>query len=211
MEDTFNSQNYIEQLESEVRQQQGQIGTMAQASSFQNTGDNNLIVWQLEVDNVLERIEHLLRGDIVSLDQDGNQVYVEPEDKSLITLNDYGVKLIMNTISFYLNRNTILSNYDSKRIYEILYDLGIELSDVIYINYEKMGMDSIEKRSRYPIIVLNILHTVESTYNRALKGGERESLRTARIVTQNEPMNRGGGNQMSSGKRFKLMNPRTWV
>lgn len=59
---------------------------------------------------------------------------------------------------------------------------------MIYINYETMGIDSVEKRSRLSPLIMNILHMVESSYNRALSGEERDSLRKARIVTQNQPL-----------------------
>ena len=68
--------------------------------------NDNLIVWQLELDNILERIEHLLKGDVIKTDTEGNITYEAPTDTSLIILNDYGVQLIMNVISFYLNTIT---------------------------------------------------------------------------------------------------------
>lgn len=168
--------------------QQTDQGMSAQAYNNIQGQENNLIVWQLELDNILERIEHLLRGNIIQDDGQGGIKITKPSDTRLIVLNDYGVQLIMNFISFYLNRNTILSNYREERIYEILHDLGYELGDLVYINYEQMGMDTVEKRSRYPMLVMNILHMIESSYNRALSGEERDSLRKARIVTQNQPL-----------------------
>ncbi len=170
-----------------------QAGMSAQAYSNIQGQESNLIVWQLELDNILERIEHLLRGDIIKEDGKGGISYVKPEDKKLIVLNDYGVQLLMNFISFYLNRNTILSNYKEERIYEILHDLGYELADLVYINYETMGLDSVEKRSRSTVLTMNVLHMIESSYNRALAGEERDSLRKARIVTQTQPLSAPSG------------------
>ena len=161
-----------------------ELGSFAASSIYAGTQDTNLITWQLELDNILERIEHLLKGDILEEDSDGNVKYIKAENKDLVVLNDYGVQLIMNLVSFYLNRNTILSNYKELRIYEILYDLGNELADLMYINYEKMGLNTIEKKSRSAVLGLNILHILESAYNRALEGAERDSLRSARVVTQ---------------------------
>lgn len=167
---------------------QGIQGMSAQAYNNIQSQESNLIVWQLELDNILERVEHLLRGHIIKEDGNGGITFTEPEDKRLIVLNDYGVQLVMNFISFYLNRNTILSNYREERIYEILHDLGYELADLVYINYEMMGMDTVEKRSRSAMLIMNILHMIESSYNRSLNGEERESLRKARIVTQTQPL-----------------------
>lgn len=183
-------------------------GGLGSGSTEQNTmssqaynniqGQNdNLIVWQLELDNILERIEHLLKGDIITEDGQGGLTYTTPKDTRLIVLNSYGVGLVMNFISFYLNRNTILSNYREERVYEILHVLGHELGDLVYINYERMGLDTVEKKSRAYMLIMNILHMIESAYNRALNGDERDSLRKARIVTQNIPMGlpSGGGQQ----------------
>lgn len=160
----------------------------SQAYSNMSGDQGNLIQWQLELDNILERIENLLRGHVLTDDGNGNIDFRPPEDKSLVILNEYGVQLVMNFISFYMNRNTILSNYKEERINEILRSVGHTLSDVFYINYEKMGLDCVEKRSRYPLLVESILNVVESAYLRALHGEERDSLRKARIVNQTQSL-----------------------
>ncbi len=214
-EETSNEHSeLLEQLEQAMKDKDAKISELGGYASSNIYGgqaqNDNLIVWQLELDNILERIEHLLKGDVVEADGEGNIVYTTPKDKSLIILNDYGVQLIMNVVSFYLNRNTILSNYQDLRIFEILFDLGNELSDVIYINYEKMGMDTIEKKSRHELLVINILHTIESAYNRALGGEERDSLRSARIVTQS--ITPGGSLPFLPQKRHAggFLNPQNW-
>lgn len=204
-----NDQIQIDQLEAELREKSNinaQLSASVSASAFGSQQDNNLIVWQLELDNILERIEHLLKGDVIEEDAEGNIKYAVPENEDLIVLNNYGVQLIMNLISFYLNRNTILSNYKAERIYEILYDLGFELADLIYINYEKMGLDTVEKKSRYPVLVMNILHMIESAYNRSIGGEERDSLRSARVVTQSQPL-QGNMQQQSMPRQKFTLNP----
>ena len=117
----------------------------------------------------------------------------------------------MNIISTYLNRNTILSWYDIDRVYEIMMVLGEELADVVFCNYERMGMDTESKKSRYPLLVVSVLNIIESTYRRSLEGGERESLRTGRVVTQSDsirPVNQLG--QTTMKKSFSMMDPKTW-
>ena len=200
---------YIDILESENRDLKTKSDSIEMGvgnSLFQGGQDNNLIVFQLELDNILERIEHLLKGEQLEEDGEGNLKFKPPKDKDLIVLNEYGVQLIMNIVSFYLNRNTILSNHKEDRIFEILYDLGIELADLIYASYEKMGLDTPYKRARYPMLVMNILHTVENSYNRSLHGGERDSLRTGRVVTQNQPLGQQGLNPLPVKKK-KWYNP----
>lgn len=208
---------YIEQLEAELNHKNASIGGMNNAmQQNMNSGMNeNLIVFQLEVQDLVERISHLLKGDIVKIDENGNTYYEAPEDDSLKTMNDYGVKMIMNTLEFYINRNTLLSHYDQTRIDKILFDLGNKIRMLIFINYEKMGLNTIEKQSRYPMIVINIIHAVESAYRRSLQGGERESLRSARVVTQSQPLGNNGMMGMGMGQsRRRGFNPfkiRSWM
>ena len=205
-------QNYIRELEAKSTQKDNKINELsgfANQTIFNQNQDGNLVMWQLELDNILERVEHLLKGDIIKDDGKGNLVYTTPEDKNLIILNDYGVHLIMNVCSFYINRNTILSNYGWDRIKEILYDLGNELADVVYINYEQMGLTIIEKKSRSELLILNILHMIESTYNRAIGGEERESLRKGVVVTEHlgqTPTSPYGMKKARGG----FLNPKNW-
>lgn len=205
--------NYETQL-NEQREKTNNSNSALASSTIYNQQDSNLIVFQLELDNILEKIEHLLRGDVIREDEKTGELgYFTPEDIDLIILNEYGVQLIMNVISFYLNRNTILSFYNEERINKILSDLGIEVSDLILHNYEKMGMTTTTKKSRYPLLVISVIHIIESTYKRSLQGGERESLRSARVVTQTEGIGRMGpmGQMPQMNNRpFKIWNPKTW-
>jgi hypothetical protein len=211
-------QEYIAKLEQEVASN-SKLNPYTEAnitsSLYANSQDQNLIVFQLELDSILEKLEHLLRGDIIKTDKEGNVFYTSTKKEEDMPLNDYGVKAIMNIISFYLNRNTILSYYQEDRINQILSDLGEELADFILCNYSKMGLNSDAKKSRYPLLVINILNTIESAYNRALRGREGDNLKTARIVTQNEseitPRGNFGGGGFQQKKKFNVLKPSTWA
>jgi len=161
---------------------------------------DNLIKWQLELDSILERIEHILRGDKPTM-ENGNMIFTPPKNEKDAIFNDYGVAEIMRILTMYLNRNTILSNYDEDTINWKVLDFGFEISDLIFLKYEEMGLDTLEKRKRYPMIIRELVDTIHSSYLRALNGGERDSLRQARQITQSENiigngmpnMNMGGG------------------
>lgn len=207
-------QAYMQQTE---RNQELAKAMSQSSSSFSASQDVNLIQWQLELDNILERTEHLLKGDELKFDN-GNLIWQEPENKNNILFNQYGVQEILRSLSSYLNRNTILSNYDDKTINWKLYDFGIELSDLIFNKYDEMFNlperddpnyeDVIRSKIKlYPMIVKQIVDTVHSSYLRALNGGERQSLREARHVTQS--INPGGmpglaNSQGNTKKRFGL-------
>jgi len=181
------------------------------SSVFQSSQETNLIEWQLELDNILERVDHLLRGHILSFDESGSLTWKEPEDTSHRVFNEYGVQEVLRILSMYLNRNTILSNYDEETINWKVEDFGMELTDLIFMKYEEMGLDNKQKIKLYSILVRELVDTVHSAYLRALNGGERESLRTARTVTQTEPIGqRPSVQNIMQPKKRSILNPASW-
>ncbi|KKL06301.1 hypothetical protein LCGC14_2597380, partial [marine sediment metagenome] len=116
---------------------------------------------------------------------------------------------IMQILGNYINKNIILSYYDEERIYEILGDLGDELALFLYCNYEKMGMTTEFKKSRYILLVLNLLHIIESAYRRALHGNAMEQINTNTNIIQNERIGVGGGLMPMPKKKFNLLRMNT--
>lgn len=223
---------YIREIEGQLDVEKQRSGDLAKANYgqmnlFNQENEENLIRWQLDLKEDLERLYHLLKGDVLKEDKEGNVLYTPPDNPDLRPLNEFGVQIIMNIMQFYLNRNTILSNYDLKTIEWKILDFGIELSDLLFNRYDEM-MVTIEKEEDeteeewddryrlhissklklYPMLIKELVDTVHSAYLRAYNGGERESLRTARTVTQTEPMYRnqhGGAPQVQS-----VSNKRKW-
>jgi len=202
-------EDYNDQLEN---MQQESMQPQNQASNFSRFGkseDNNLVQWQLEINSILEILEHSLKGDKPTF-QDGDMVWKEAHENDRI-LNDKGVDNLMAIAYANVNRNTILSNYKESDINLIVYDLGLAINDNILCNYEKYGMTTTEKRSKYRSIVLMFVNMVRSAYLRALNGGERESLITARQVIQNDNMGMNMGRNGMPIKERGLLNPLRYV
>lgn len=180
---------------------------------FKNEEQDNLIRWQLDIHEELQRIEHLLRKHIPKTDKDGNTYFVEPPKEDQI-FNETGINEILNLLAWYLNKNILLSNFREEEIKIRCLQFHRTLTDFIFNNYQHFGLDNREKIKHYPIVVMNITNTIEASYNRALNGGERNSLRTARSVIQNDSMGMQGmggqGMMMPQQKQFKLMKPTTW-
>lgn len=228
-----------------------QLTHAAANSLFLGNSNQNLIEWQLELDNILERVDHLLRGHVLTFDGKGNVTWNQPKDKRLIVFTEYGVQELLRHLSMYLNRNTILSNYDEPTINWKVLDFGNRLIDLIFRKYEDMfyipegknfddiffdfvistqtDMDELsenpdklrdkilevkrdiilDKIKLYETIVGELVDIVHSAYLRAYNGGERESLRSARVVTQNEPLGQGNQYQQPQSK-VSWYNPFTW-
>lgn len=200
-------QRQLDQMKSEETAGLHQIG---QSSIFGSNDEQNLIQYQLDLKEELERIDHILRGHELKYDTDGNLKWFEPTDDSMRPFNDKGVQIIMNIISFYLNRNTLLSNYTDDMINWKMKDLGDEIADLIFMKYEEMGMTTAEKKKLYPMMVRQVVDAVHSAYLRAMAGGERESLRTARSVVQNDSMNRAENYPNPKTNNFSVFKPTTW-
>jgi hypothetical protein len=133
---------YLQQMQEELNsanKDKRQLAN-AQLSLFGGEQNDNLIKWQLDLDEYLDKVYHLLRGDSIKQDENGNLVYAEASNNDLKPFNDFGTQLVMNLIQFYLNRNTILSNYDEATILNKVYDFGIRLSDLVHNRYEDMMM-----------------------------------------------------------------------
>lgn len=135
-------EQYLQEMQIELDNANREKRQMAntQMSLYGGSSDENLIKWQLDLKEDLEKIYHLLRGDELSEDANGNHIYVKQTNCDLKPLNEFGTQMIMNIMQFYLNRNTILSNYDEDTINYKVYDFGIRLSDLFHNRYEEMMM-----------------------------------------------------------------------
>ena len=205
-------EEFLKQMQSELDQLNSknyELSNALAATSYQGKEDANLIQFQIDTGEMLSKIEHFLRGEYVAVDEEGNEYWKKSDDKNLALLNDYGVNFILSILGNYLDKNTILSWYDEMRINEILADLGDKLAEEIYFNYEKIGLTTEYKKSRYPLIVLTILHAVESAYRRALRGKTLEGLNSSKIVAQTESINPNILN-VSNKRKFNLFKPSTW-
>lgn len=211
-EDNFD--DYLNGLESSYENEKNKNHQLQTAlASTQVSEQNNAVEFQLETAELLEQIEHDLRGDYITQDESGNQFWKRQEDKNLIILNEMGVTIIMGKIRKYLTKHTSLSWYDEQRIYEIMADIGDELRMSIYSKYEIMGMDTQYKKSEYVGLVLGILHSIESSYRRAIRGQTSERVNSTSIFTQSQSSgNQGFGNQQQTKKGFfGKLNPKNWL
>lgn len=270
-------EDYVKNLETEIEEQKIKNIDLEKENrtytSFDNTEQKNLVEWQLDLHEELDKIKHFLKGDVVEIDEKGNEYWASPKDKVRITLTDHGVDLFMNIVSFLINKNLILSNFDIEEIRWKMRDFGNELADAILLDYEnifykpsvedlierdlkeikeleekkkkyKPGIENtienqLKKRfinlldkkiteikdksisdymeesdkiyagnkKKYPLLCDLIIQSIHATYNRALNGGERTSLRKTMHVAQNDPM---GNNNRLQFPQKSIWRPSTW-
>ena len=208
-------QNYlaeIDRLQQENEELRGHNQGMQQGVStmFASEENENLVRWQLDIKEELERIEHLLKKHVPKTDEQGNEYFDEPKKEDQL-FNEWGVNEILNILNWYLCKNIILSNFSIEEVQIRCHQFGEELNDFVFNNYEKMGLDNKDKIKHYPMVIVNIINTVEAAYHRAMAGGERESLRTARSIVQSENLSRiGNMNPVMQQPKRQFLRPQTW-
>lgn len=155
----------------------------SQHSAFAVKQEDDLVKWQLELNDILERAEHILRGDVPEW-VNGHMVWKSNPHPQHNPLNEIGVHEILKLLAMYINRNTILSDYDNEEINFKVFDFGRRLNNFIFMRYDEIGMDTEQKRKSYETIVGEMVDLVHSAYKRALHGGERRSLREMINISQ---------------------------
>lgn len=146
--------------------------------------DENFLHHQISTDEILEKLEHFYKGDYTGYDEDGNKIWKKQEDPEMRTFNNFGVTGMMEILTRYIDRGTILSNYSEQRIYEIISDIGDDLILFMECNYLKMGMDTYYKKTKFRLIITTTTHIIENTYRRAINAETLTDLNQSRVVGQ---------------------------
>lgn len=99
--------------------------------------NKGLIKEQLDLNEELEKLDHLLRGHVQRRNEHGELRWYNPKNNDNVLLSEAGINLVLNTIQWYLNKNTLLSNYDESTINRKMEDFSNALADSLFMNYQK--------------------------------------------------------------------------
>ena len=204
----------MQEIEKEDLQSNAGIKTSQTLNSspsiFSSQKMDDIARYQLELNDLLEQTEHILKGDIVEI-KDKVKVWVDNPHPEKNPLNKEGVRKVMLELQTYINRHIILGDYNEKDINQIMKDYGKKFSNLLFMKYEEMGMDTEEKRQEYASIVMNIVNLVYASYSRAKDGGERRSLREMISIQQTHQSQGGQGMgmqmQMPPQRTRGVLNP----
>ena len=165
--------NYQQQQQSELldSQLQREQANQVQINKEQERSEASLSSSQLEIEDELERFQYLLRGKIPR-NQDGEIVWDNPPNSDEVLLTDEGVNLVMRTVRFYVNKNTLLSNYDEQTINAKMEDLGISLADALFMSYGKYFLYPTAEECQEKLITRLKNKQQQQVYNSELKGEE---------------------------------------
>jgi len=208
------SQALRELEEEELSSVTNRGGYSTQATSMYRASNVNddVAKTQMLVDDILERMEHQLKQDIVLFDYKTQKKewapHPEPEKR---TLNDYGVHLIMKHMSMYINRDTLMADLKEEQIGYLALDFGKKLNNLIYTKYEEMGMDTQDKRKEYPALTWNLTMKVFITLTRPKEARERDTYRKMTSINLTQPLMNTPQQQPQQTRVRGLLNPMRYV
>jgi len=133
---------YLELMQKELEEEKlrrlDYQNQLSKASSFSSQNEQGLVQYQLDLGKDMDRIFHILSGDFIGVASDRSEVWMPSKDDRDRILSEYGVSQLMNIISFYINKNTLLSYYDDMDLITLkVHNFGIELIDLLFNKYEK--------------------------------------------------------------------------
>jgi len=173
----------------------------ASHSSFGSRASDDIARWQLELNDILEKAEHVLKDDVVIF-ENGQLIWKDNPHPETNCMTKEGVRICMKLLSMYVNRNTILADYTDEEVRYKVLDFGKRFNNLVFLKYDDMGMDNEEKRKEYASLVGSMTDIVHSCYSRAKDGRERESYRKMISVSQ-----ASSGGMMGAGVTVNAQQP----
>ena len=98
--------------------------------------EKNLAEAQLDVEETLMKITHLLKQDVLRTNSQGILEWQEIPDAKQRVLTDQGVDKIMQVMQSYINKETLLSNFDDKMIARRMLEFSLSFSALLFLKYE---------------------------------------------------------------------------
>jgi len=98
--------------------------------------EKNLAEAQLECEETLSRLRHDLRQDVLVIGNNSAPEWKDNPDSKKRVLTDEGVDKIMEILRRYINKETLLSNFDEKTINRRMLEFCLAFTGLILMKYE---------------------------------------------------------------------------
>lgn len=149
--------------------------------------------WQLDPKDVLELIEHSLRGEVWRASGDSGTW--ETPDGVTPMMNERGIQFILKKVTTVVNRVVIMSNLDEVAMNELLEDTSFFLASNMVRRFWPTNDWEMDFKD-FDEVYWMIMVLVESCLNRAKLDGERRKLYEASKMSEthviDESQKKGG-------------------
>jgi len=121
----------------QAAQQNSLVANQTKALQYQmEEGEKNLADAQLDCEETLTKIYHLLKQDVLKPNDDGILEWKSIEDAKKRVLTEEGVDKIMQIMQSYINKETLLSNFDDKTIGRRMLKFCLAFNALMFMKYE---------------------------------------------------------------------------
>lgn len=155
--------------------------------------------WQLDPRDVMELMEHALRGEIWKTEKDDKGgKWVRPKGVDPM-MNELGIQAVLQKVTVIVNRVVIMSNLDEEAINSWLWDLGHVLAAELVAKSWPDNLWELDFKNLDTIHDM-IMLLAEVSLKRAMYDGERKKLYEAQSITETrveDSTSRGGGGLLS--------------
>jgi len=134
---------------------------MPMAQKKDSQADAQVVRWQLETDELCQRIELMLSNEVFEQDMQSGEIKRFKKGNPL--MNERGVQEVLTLIRPHTDKNTILSNLTDFEIGLTMVELRSKLAIMLGRRYNDFEI----VKSKLPIIVSIIINPIWATYKRA--------------------------------------------
>jgi len=142
--------------------------------------NENMIIWQLDPKEIIEEIEHYLRGERLGLDPKTKKRAWEKWGDAM--LPEEGIKAVVTELRARLNKVVVLSNLDDASVKRMAMDCRLGIARLLFMKCKDWKIDY----SYLSLIVHFIDDQVYSLLMRARNDGEREKIYTTQQYVKQE-------------------------
>ena len=134
-----------------------------QYGSSANIQPSEFYKWGLEIEDVVDNLEHNLRGEF------WDKTVKKWVKKGIILMNDKGINFISTLVRSRLGRHIAMSDLEEEDVRRIALEVCSDVADVLEDKWREFGVEL----SYLETIVDIVDHIVYITLRRAYHGGER--------------------------------------
>lgn len=134
---------------SQLLQQQSMTNQAQMQQQMFQEQERGLAEEQLDVEEIIDRIYNLLQGKELKDNGQGVKEWIINQNNDMRILSEWGIQRVMQTVRFHINKNTLLSNFDSGQVNNLMYHFTTEMNDLVLLKYtmlfREMSFDECKK------------------------------------------------------------------
>jgi hypothetical protein len=135
--------------------------------------DQDFFRYRIDGADILEELQHQLRGEVFVMDENGNGQFLQKFDR---WVNNEGVNKILHIVyACGINKNVFLGNLTHEEIYFKCNMLKKKLARLMFSKYKDYGVNK-EMRD---MLITTVVNTIHSGLSRCEEGREADQLSSA--------------------------------